>query len=185
MSSSSAGHGLPRSCKLATRKLCPHLIYLCVSSKSLYYEKSNAVMARTSALSSLRELSLNRPLAPPCPTSVLHFHAPAGSHPHYLLTPPYTSRARVSNASTILSATFGNTAWDAMRWRGFANENTRSIVRSVGPVGVWPGAAAVVGLKDHVETRFLNNGDDFEAVAWALVGSWLGGAGSRCKEQAR
>lgn len=45
------------------------------------------------------------------------------------------------------------------------NANARSIVSSVGPLGGWPGAAGLVGVKDHVETRFLNSGEDLEAVA--------------------
>lgn len=71
---------------------------------------------------------------------------------------PYTSFALVSNASTIFSATLGSTAWDAMRCSGFANANTRSMLRIVlcGPAGV----------KLHVVTRFLNSGVVSDAVAW-------------------
>ena len=58
----------------------------------------------------------------------MRLHAQAQSEPR-----PYTSRHRLSNACTILSATLGSTAWLAIRCSGFENSNARSIVSSVGP----------------------------------------------------
>lgn len=77
--------------------------------------------------------------------------------------PPYTSCARVSNASTILSATFGRTAWLAMRCSGLAKAKVRSMVRRVDGE-TWPPGAA--GANDQVVTRFLKRGVRLDAVAW-------------------
>ena len=56
---------------------------------------------------------------------------------------PHTSTHRFSNASTILSATRGRTACEAIRCNGLAKAKARSMLSSVGP---WCGEAGVVEL---------------------------------------
>ena len=67
----------------------------------------------------------------------------------YSLPLPKTCKHRFSNASTIRSATFGSTAWLAMRCSGFTNANARSMVSSVGPKSGSASASASASCVDR------------------------------------